>query len=358
MSAGKKPPKVAVVLFNLGAPDSLEAVQPFLFNLFDDPAIIRLPNPFRFLLAKLIAKRRAPVAAKIYQELGGKSPLLENTERQARALESALKGKFEARVFIAMRYWHPFAAETACQVKAFGPDRVVLLPLYPQFSTTTTGSSLADWNRAARAAGIASETAAVCCYPRDQAFIGAHVEAIVPYLAKALARGKTRVLFTAHGLPEKVVKAGDPYQWQVEETVERIAAGLGASPKLKRAGWQHVVCYQSRVGPLKWIGPSTEEEIVRGARENMNLVVVPVAFVSEHSETLVELDIEYRELAEREGAPGFFRVPALGTHRLYVESLARPVGRAAGRGGTASGEGGRICPGAFSQCPCRRGAEG
>lgn len=356
MSRDGKQRKIAVVLFNLGAPDSFEAVQSFLFNLFSDPAIIRLPNPFRHLLAKLIAKRRVPVASRIYQELGGKSPLLANTEKQARALERALEGKFEARAFVAMRYWHPFAAETACKVKAFGPDRVVLLPLYPQFSTTTTGSSLADWKRAARAAGIEAGTGAVCCYPRNEAFAAAHVEAIVPHLNRALTRGKTRILFTAHGLPEKIVKAGDPYQWQVEETMARIAAGLKASPKVKGGEWRHVICYQSRVGPLKWIGPSTEEEIVRGARDNVNLVVVPVAFVSEHSETLVELDVEYRKLAGREGAPGFFRVPALATHPLYMKCLAGLVEQAVLRSGISSGEGGRICPGAFSGCPCREGS--
>ena len=165
--------KIAVVLFNLGGPDSLEAVQPFLFNLFNDRAIMSLPQPLRFILAKLISVRRAPVASEIYKQIGGMSPLLENTSKQARALEKELTGKFEAKCFVAMRYWHPFSRETVEQVKAFNPDQVILLPLYPQFSTTTTASSLADWERAAGRAGLDKPTAAVCCFPGEKTFIRA-----------------------------------------------------------------------------------------------------------------------------------------------------------------------------------------
>jgi len=348
--------KTAVVLLNLGGPDAPEAVGPFLFNLFSDPAIIRLPNPFRFLAAKLIAKRRAPIAKEIYKTLGGASPLVRNTERQARALEKVLKPQGNFKVFLAMRYWHPLARETARGVKAFGPDKVVLLPLYPQFSTTTTSSSLKDWQKAATAEGLEAPTAAVCCYPADEQFIAAHADLIAPLLARASRQGKTRLLFSAHGLPEKVVRAGDPYAFQVEKTVEAVVAALRKEGLLKKADADFALAYQSRVGPLKWIGPSTEDEIRHAGAEKRNLVVVPVSFVSEHSETLVALDVEYRELAAKADVRLFLRARALATHPLFMASLARLVLEAAGREGITAGGGKRICPAGFSGCPCRRAA--
>ena len=340
--------KVAIVLFNLGGPDSPAAVQPFLFNLFNDPAIIGVPNPMRWLLAKVISSRRAPVAREIYSNIGGKSPLLELTEEQASALGSALEtgGVSEVSVFIAMRYWHPMADETAKAVRAFGPDRVVLLPLYPQFSTTTTGSSVKDWRRAAAAAGIDAPTSVVCCYPVQPSFIAAQAEAIKATLADLPAEGpKPRVLFSAHGLPKKVIAKGDPYQWQVEQTAAAVVQAM-AVPDLD---W--VVCYQSRVGPLEWIGPSTEEEIERGGADGVALVVVPIAFVSEHSETLVELDIEYRHLADEKGVPAYYRVPALGTRAAYIDALADLVRAGIARDGVLSANGGRLCPASCGQCP-------
>ena len=346
MTASKK---IAVVLFNLGGPGSPEAVQPFLFNLFNDKAILGLPQPFRFLLAKLISSRRAPVAQEIYQQLGGKSPLLENTKSQAKALEKALSGTFKAKCFIAMRYWHPFSRETVAEVKAFAPDEIVLLPLYPQFSTTTTASSLEDWQKAARKSGLDKITSAVCCFPREKSFIRAHVDAIKPVLQKLTAKGPTRVLFTAHGLPEKIVAAGDPYAWQVEETVTGVVKGL------KPAGgdWDHVVCYQSRVGPLKWLEPSTEHEIIRAGKDGRSLVVVPIAFVSEHSETLVELDIEYAALAKAHKIKQYERVPALGVQNYFIQALVNVVADALSHGGLMSQEGQRICPVKYGKCPCQ-----
>lgn len=338
--------KRAVVLFNLGGPDSPEAVRPFLFNLFNDGAIIGVPQPLRWLLAKLISGRRAPVAREIYANLGGKSPLLDLTRAQADALEAALAEAMpgdEVKVAIAMRYWHPFADETAREVAAFRPDEVVLLPLYPQFSTTTTGSSVADWHRAAARAGLAVPHRTVCCYPVSDPFIGAHAASLRPFLEGEARAGK-RVLFSAHGLPKRVVERGDPYQWQVERTVDAIVEALGMP------GLDYVTCYQSRVGPLEWIGPSTEDEIARAGADGKALVVVPVAFVSEHSETLVELDIEYAELAQEAGVPSYERVPALGTALGYVAALADAVMKA--RPGIAPEGGTRLCPAAMGKCPC------
>jgi protoporphyrin/coproporphyrin ferrochelatase len=344
--------RCAVVLFNLGGPDSLAAVRPFLFNLFHDPAIISLPQPWRRLVAGLIAWRRAPLARAIYQRLGGASPLRANTEAQARALESELGAGH--RVFVAMRYWPPRSPEVAAAVREWQPDEIVLLPLYPQFSTTTTASSLADWRAAAVAAGLVAPTRAVCCYPAEAGFIAALAAEIRSMLERSAPSGRTRVLFSAHGLPEKIVRAGDPYRWQVEYTAEALRAALNI-PAL-----DSVVCYQSRVGPLAWIGPATDAEIRRAGAEGVALVVVPIAFVSEHSETLVELDIEYRHLASAAGVPSYVRVPTVGTAPDFIAGLARLV-QAARRSRAESpcpaGEN-RLCPASLPRCPCAGSAEG
>jgi ferrochelatase len=305
--------KIAVVLFNLGGPDRPEAVRPFLVNLFSDPAILRVPGIVRLLLAQLIAGRRAKVARGMYARIGGASPILKETEAQARALAAALGGGYE--VFIAMRYWHPLTPETARRVREFAPDKIVLLPLYPQFSTTTTESSIAAW----RAAGIATPTRAIESYPTEPGFIAALVRRTRDAVATARSHGNPRVLFSAHGLPRKFVDDGDPYATQVEATVAAVVSAL-AMPDL-----DHVVCYQSRIGPLEWLKPYTSDEIVAAARAKRPIVVVPVAFVSEHSETLVELDMDYRELAEREGAAAYVRAPTVGTDPDFIAGLARLV---------------------------------
>ncbi len=256
--------KTAVVLFNLGGPDRPESVRPFLFNLFNDPAIIALPGPLRWLVAKLISSRRAPTAREIYAHLGGGSPLLENTRRQAEALGAALGDTGSSRVFVAMRYWHPFSSEAVAEVKAYGPDRVVLLPLYPQFSTTTTASSFADWHHAAAPVGLRVPTHAVCCYPAATGLVREVARLTREGIAEAAASGRPRVLFSAHGLPKKVVARGDPYQWQVERTTAAILAELG-----QEQDFDWVTCYQSRVGPLEWIGTSP-------ARDNSSSVEGPI----------------------------------------------------------------------------------
>ncbi len=338
--------RTAVVLMNLGGPDSLDAVEPFLRNLFSDPAIIGAPGPLRWLLARLISRRRGPEAREIYRSIGGRSPLLEETEAQATALRRALADLGEVEVTVAMRYWHPLSEAAARQVAAFRPERIVLLPLYPQFSTTTVASSLAAWKAAARAAGIAAATQAVCCYPRVDGLIAAHAAVIEPALEAAAEAGKPRLLFSAHGLPKRVVARGDPYQWQIEETARCIVDRLG------RNDLDWVVCYQSKVGPLAWLEPSTVDELDRAGRDRVPVVVVPIAFVSEHSETLVELDVTYRDHARAAGIPAYHRVPALGTHPAFIEGLAGLVRGALKRdAGADSGEGGRLCPAAHRGCP-------
>jgi protoporphyrin/coproporphyrin ferrochelatase len=314
--------KVAIVLFNLGGPDSPEAVRPFLMNLFRDPAILRVPAPVRPILARIIARARVKPATENYQLLGGKSPLLDMTQAQGKAIEAALP-ELDAKCFIAMRYWHPFSLETARAVKAWRPDDVVLLPLYPQYSTTTTGSSLTAWREAAARAGLIAPVSTLCCYPADPDFITA-TTAIVrkAYEDARAALDPTiplRILFSAHGLPETIVKGGDPYQAQIEQTVAAIMAGWGGGEL------DHTICYQSRATPQKWLEPSTDQEIKRAGADGTAVLVVPIAFVSEHSETLVELDIEYRELAEAEHVPGYFRVPTQAIDPGFIGSLASLV---------------------------------
>jgi len=319
-------PRIAVVLMNLGGPDSLDAVEPFLFNLFKDPAIIRLPAPLRLPLAWLVARGRARTAREIYARLGGASPLLANTEAQVRALEAVLGDGH--RCFVAMRYWHPTSAETANAVAEWMPEKIVCLPLYPQFSTTTTASSLADWRRAAAHRGLVVLTESVCSYPVASGFVDAVAGLIRPALEAAYSAGKPpRLLLTAHGLPKRIVLAGDPYPTQVEMTARAVVAALG----WRGLDWQ--VCYQSRVGPLEWIGPATDAEIRRAGADGIPLVVAPISFVSEHSETLVELDIDYRHLAERSGVPAYHRVATVGVAPEFIGALAnlvRDVGSTAG----------------------------
>ncbi len=337
--------KLGIVLFNLGGPDGPDAVRPFLTNLFSDPAIISLPGILRWPLARLIAGRRAPVARDIYARIGGASPILPETQAQAAALDMVLDRRgIAARSFIAMRYWKPFAPEAVAAAKAWGADRLVLLPLYPQFSTTTTASSLIDWARVARAAGLDLPTARVCCYPWGPGFIAAEVRLVREALAARKPGVDYRVLFSAHGLPKRVVEGGDPYQWQVEQTVAAIVKALGEQ------GLDSSVCYQSRVGPLEWIGPATDDEIRRAGAEGKGVIVVPVAFVSEHSETLVELDIEYRHLAETAGVPDYRRVPTVGVAEEFIEGLADLIEAGIESDRPASCGPGQICPARLSRC--------
>jgi ferrochelatase len=337
--------RVAIVMFNLGGPDSPAAVEPFLFNLFNDKAIIATPQPLRWLLARLISRRRAPIAREIYGKIGGSSPLLANTIAQARALERALSGIGEVRAYPCMRYWHPMAPAVAREVAAFRPDRIILLPLYPQFSSTTTASSYRSWTDAAARAGLPEPGQLLCCYPGQPGMVKALAGLVRAGVDKALAAGSgtPRVLFSAHGLPKRIVDRGDPYPDQVIQTAELVAEAAGL------AAGQWLVCYQSRVGPLEWIGPSTDEEIRRaggrcagGGSHRLRV---------RHSETLVELDLEYAHLAQKAGVPAYVRVPTVGTEPDFIEGLAAMVkALLAGERQVASAMDRRICAAAASCC--------
>ena len=348
--------RTAVILFNLGGPDNLDAVKPFLRNLFSDPAIIASPAPIRWFLSRLISMRRAKHARAIYEKIGGSSPIRLQTEKQARALEVALADLGEVKAFPCMRYWHPFSDQVVRAVYEFDPEHVVLLPLYPQFSTTTSGSTIADWRRAAREAGLQAAERTVCCYAQDAGFIAAQVALIAPMLEAAKeSGGPVRLLLSAHGLPKKVIARGDPYQWQVEQTCAAVVAGLEMKG-FTDLDWG--VCYQSRVGPLEWIGPATDDEISQAGAAGKAVVLAPVAFVSEHSETLVELDIDYRHLAKDAGVTHYGRVPTVGTQTEFIDGLAAITRKALswtdGAGRCADRDGTRCCPEEFIACGCER----
>ena len=339
--------KKAVILFNLGGPDKLENVEPFLFNLFNDPAILNLPTFLRYPLAKLIANRRAPTAKKIYQELGGSSPILKLTEEQASALESKLNeddNGSKYKCFIVMRCWHPRAENVVKEVIDYGPDEIILMPLYPQYSAATSGSSINEWQNICKKNNFEVKTSTLCCYPTDDNFIQAHKDEIVKKIKNL---DNFKLIFSAHGLPEKNIKKGDPYQWQVEQSVDRIVKSLN----IKNLDW--ILSYQSRVGPLKWIGPSTEDIIVENSKLGKQIVLVPIAFVSEHSETLVELDIEYKELADKNGCKNYIRVPALGKNENYIKAMSNLIINKQDYNFNGELFPPKIqCPSKFKKCPC------
>ncbi|MBX7145798.1 MAG: ferrochelatase [Alphaproteobacteria bacterium] len=331
--------KLAVVLFNLGGPDSLDAVKPFLFNLFYDKAIINLNNPWRWLLAKLISSRRHKKAQGIYSKIGGFSPLLKNTQAQALALENELAKQFdcEVKVFITMRYWYPRVEETTDRVVNFNPDEIILLPLYPQYSKTTTGSSIKDWNLEAAKKKINVPTKIICCYP----LLDGYVNTISKILSDKLVEAKrtfpkVRILFSVHGLPEKIIKEGDPYKFHIEKTAKKIVENAG----IQNEDW--IVCYQSRVGPVKWIEPFLIDEIKRAGKDKIPVLVAPIGFVSEHSETLVELDIDMKLLSEKLGVPAFWRVPTVSTRDTFIKGLVKMVKDVYNRS--------EICPQNIKEC--------
>ena len=339
--------KKAIILFNLGGPDKLENVEPFLFNLFYDPAILNLPKFLRFPLAKIISNRRAPTAKKIYQELGGSSPILKLTAEQSNALENKLNqddSNNEYKCFIVMRCWHPRAENVIDDVKAYNTNEVVLLPLNPQYSAATSGSSIKEWKDICKKNNFETKTSTICCYPSDGSFIKGHVQEI----EKNIKNIKNyKLIFSAHGLPEKNIKKGDPYQWQVEQTVNSVIKNLN----LNNLDW--ILSYQSRVGPLKWIGPSTDEVIIKNSNLGKEIILVPIAFVSEHSETLVELDIEYKELAIKNGCKNYIRVPALGTNTNFINSLSSLIINKDQNKFNDNLYPPKVkCPNQFTKCPC------
>lgn len=313
--------RIAVVLFQLGGPDSLEAVEPFLYNLFSDPDIFDFPGSSLLgrPLARYISRNRKEHAKAHYREIGGRSPILELTKKQAEALQTSLRSAgLDATTFIAMRYWHPMTDEVVRDVKAGGFTRVILLPLYQQFSKSTTQSSVNEWRRQAARQGLSLPTQLICCYPNHPQFVGAYVSRIDEAYAQFEGTPATEIdlVFSAHGVPLSYIKAGDPYQLQVEESVRAItAAGRWTSPS-------HL-CYQSKVGPQKWLAPAltdTVRELIGRGRKK--LLIVPVAFLTEHIETLHEINIELREEAEEWGLETMVMMPAVNDHPAFIQCLA------------------------------------
>jgi ferrochelatase len=315
--------KIGVVLLNLGGPDSLDAVEPFLFNLFSDPDIIDFPLSFLFRkrLAKLISTRRSPGVIEQYREIGGKSPLKDFTLRQAALLEEKLSSRIPARIYVAMRYWKPSTEEALAAIKRDGIKKAILLPLYPQFSKATTTSSLKEWEKQVRLHNLDIEYSLIEQYYDRPAFIDAWVERIRQGLERfpMEVRGEVNILFSAHGTPMKLVKQGDPYSHQIAKTVEAIMErGEFSQP--------HSLCYQSKVGPLKWLTPSTPATIAELAAKGVkNMLLVPVAFTSDHLETLFELGIEYRRQAKERGVTQYEVAEGLNDSSKFIEALAELV---------------------------------
>jgi ferrochelatase len=322
--------RLAVVLFQLGGPDTLEAIEPFLYNLFCDPEIIDFPfaRIGRKPLAKLISATRSRKVQEHYASIGGGSPIRRNTERQALALESELARQgLDARCFVAMRYWHPFTREAVEQIAQTGCDEVVLLPLYPQYSSTTTGSSLNEWRRLFQ---DRLPSHCVTDFYRNTMYLDAAIEKIDEALGRFPNRTTPEILFSAHGIPLSVVERGDPYQRQIEETVQLL---------MNRGGWanHHRLCYQSKVGASKWLQPSLHRALRDLAGESVREVcVVPVAFVSDHVETLAEIDHEAREEAHTLGVKQFEMTAGLNDSPRFIQALGQIVIEAIASGGGAT----------------------
>jgi ferrochelatase len=318
-------PRVGVVLFQLGGPDSLDAIEPFLYNLFCDPDIIDFPfaRLAREPLARLISSRRAGKVRKHYQEIGGKSPIGEVTARQARALEAELSRSFAARVVVAMRYWHPLTEAAVRELTDFAPDEIVLLPLYPQYSATTTGSSLNEWQRQVPRA-YAARVHVVRDFHDHPLYLDALVERIEQGLERfrrsnghaARVPSDVHLLFSAHSIPLSAIHRGDPYQIHIEATVKGV---------MRRGPWAnpHSLCYQSRSGPGRWLQPFIHETLQEiAARGAERVLVVPIAFVSDHVETLHEINIEARAQAETLGIQHFETMEGLNDSPAFISALA------------------------------------
>jgi ferrochelatase len=317
-----EPVKLGVVLFQLGGPDSIEAIEPFLFNLFNDPDIIDFPfaRLARQPLAKIIASRRAKHVAHHYSEIGGRSPILEFTSRQADALEHVLRHEYDARVVIAMRYWHPLTSAAIHEMERHAPDELVLLPLYPQYSKTTTGSSLNEWGRKFRPDRDWDPVVHVIEeFHEDLSYVDSVAESVNEALSGFPDPSQVDFVFSAHSVPVAVIDAGDPYRRQIERTTELV---------WQRGGWRgrRHLCYQSKVGASKWLAPSMHQTVKRLSQEGCkNLLVVPISFVSDHVETLHEIDIEHREQARSLGIANYRMVAGLNDSPAFIEALARLV---------------------------------
>ncbi|MBF8247045.1 MAG: ferrochelatase [Rickettsia sp.] len=318
--------KIAVVLFNLGGPDKLSSIRPFLYNLFRDYHIIRINFFLRNLFAFLISFFRYKKIRSSYALMGDGSPLLRETENQAKILEQRLNSdskKVIFKVFISMRYWHPFSNETVRNIKKFLPNEILCLPLYPHFSTATTLSSIRDFKKSLKKNSCNIVTKSFCCYYNQEDFLRSHVNLLKNTL-DSLGNFQNYVLiFSAHSLPQKFIDSGDPYQWQIEESVKNIIQKLNKDGyKIREKDWE--ISYQSKIGPIKWLKPSTVEVIENHARNMQNIILIPISFVSEHIEVLVELDIEYKEVADRYNVE-FIRISTLRLEKSFIEALYKNV---------------------------------
>ena len=311
--------RVGIVLFQLGGPDTLEAIQPFLYNLFCDPDIIDFPfaRIGRKPLAKLISTTRARRVQHHYLTIGGGSPIRRHTERQAKALERELRDEgIDAHCFVAMRYWHPFTHEAIAQLRAANCDEVVLLPMYPQYSSTTTGSSLNEWKR------LFGDDGPIYCvetFYRHPMYLDSLVEKVNEALARFEDPDRAEILFSAHSIPMSVVEKGDPYPRQIEDTVRLV---------MERGGWtnSHRLCYQSKVGASRWLQPSLTHTLRQLASEKTREVcIVPIAFVSDHVETLGEIDHEARHLAMQLGFTQFEMSDGLNDSPKFIKALGQIV---------------------------------
>jgi protoporphyrin/coproporphyrin ferrochelatase len=332
------PNRIAVVMFQLGGPEGQADVEPFLYNLFCDPDIINFPGAFlaRKALAKLISTTRSKVVGRHYAEIGGGSPIRRLTERQARALEETLRPHLSARTIVAMRYWHPDSAEAVTALESEPYDELVLLPLYPHYSFATTRSSLREWDRQYGAilktkSGSKPAVKLIDHFYDHPDYVAAIVERINSVLQQVPAPEDVYLVFSAHGLPMTLVEKGDPYPKHIEQTVQLVRQ-LGAWPN------PHVLCYQSKVGPQKWLQPSLTGTLERLAKSGgRRMLVIPIAFLTEHIETLHEINIEARAHAEHLGVKDFYLMPALNDSPLLIRALADLVLRAVGvRSGVAS----------------------
>ncbi len=309
--------KVAVVLMNLGGPDSLEAVEPFLRNLFSDRDIFKIPFGQKFF-AKIISKSRAPGVVKQYEQIGGKSPINEITEKQRELLETALrKETINADVYSAMRYWDPTTKETARKIEERNYDKIILLPLYPHYSIVTVGSAFNEWDRVFK--GEKDRVVKIKSYYDKHFYLKAINQKIDEALNYFPKGEKIFILFSAHSVPQSVVRNGDPYQMQIEESVDFIMRERGRENA-------HSISYQSKVGPVKWLEPSTEETIKKlGSQGIKNLLVVPISFVSDNLETLYELKIEYGKVAKENGVENFVVTEGLNDSKIFIELLKHLV---------------------------------
>lgn len=313
--------KIAVVLLQLGGPDSLASVEPFLYNLFCDPDIIDIPGAFLFRksLARLISSKRAPKVQELYKRIGNGSPILKQTKLQAEALRQSLSLQgYTVDVHIAMRYWHPLTEAAVSAVVASKPDRIILLPLYPHYCKATTGSSVNEWKRVAKKLHLPEiPTALVEQYYEHPLYI----EALVRRISTAINRvpqsdrSKLQLVFSAHGTPMKLVRDGDPYSHHIRKTYERVI-------ERGKFGLRHTLCFQSKVGPQKWLTPSLVGTIDRLGHEGAtHLLVIPIAFVTDHIETLSEINIEARDEAKKLGVQYYDMMPALLTEPNFINCL-------------------------------------